>query len=121
MLMFVLLSVFYSGGSLQRKLFRNALQEFCDHGKRHLHAVRSLGIDFKPKHHQLAHMINKLLNFGTPMLWGNWREETENNDIKSIARRTHNANWESRVLESHRRTFGVGSRRAARGQRAKPH
>ena len=60
-------------------------QEFADAAKMHLHAVHDLGIGFKPKHHEIAHAVKKLLHFGTPALWGNWREESENKDLKTMA------------------------------------
>ena len=77
-------------------------------------------MDFKPKRHQLAHMVQRLLHFGTPALWANWREETENHDMKQIAQKAHAMVWDRRILINHRRAYGVRSKlRKDRGKRAR--
>ena len=106
--------------ALRLKRMRNLEQDFCNNVKTHLHAVKALGIAFKPKHHQLAHMVRNLLELGTPALWGNWREETENQDMKRIARAAHYNVWEVRILVNHRRAFGVRSKmHKTRGKRSR--
>ena len=99
-----------------------AAQEFCNRAKVHLRAVLELNIAFKPKHHQLAHMCRKLLKCVTPALWGDWREEIENKDMKEVAKAAHYSVWERRILVNHRRAFGVrSSRHQDRGKRSRVH
>ena len=86
------------------------VQRFADSWKIHLHAVRALAIGFKPKHHAVAHMVHKLLECGTPHVWANWTDESDNRLLVRIALQAHRLVWARRILSEHRRGFGVRSR-----------
>ena len=84
-------------------------QAFCAHVKKLWHAVRSLELTFKAKHHALSHMVEKLLKYGSPYVWGCWRDETANKALKGISRTAHRRVWHRRVLANHRAAFGIDS------------
>ena len=95
------------------------IQEFVDHWKRHIQAMKALGATLKPKHHQMAHMCVKLLTGGTPHLWGTWVEESENHPIAKLGLRSHRSVWPWRVLGDHWRAFGARAPKATIGKRRK--
>ena len=90
-------------------------QRFADHVKVHMHAMRALEIPVHAKHHALAHMVHKLLRFGTPALWGCWRDESDNKMLAQLALRAHRTVWSRRLISEHRMAFGT--RRAQRPRR----
>jgi len=102
---FVLLGGWRGGGRGNAK--RSHRQDFCDNVKKHMHALRNLGIEPKPKHHQLLHMVTLLQDSGAPHTWACWRDESENQDLKRLALKTHRMVWHKRLLSSHRVGFGV--------------
>ena len=87
------------------------VQEFADSWKRHLQACRGLALEFTPKHHQMAHMVRKLMRWGSPHMWGTWSEESENHDIAIMALHSHRSVWARRILVEHRVAHGVRRRR----------
>ena len=87
------------------------IQEFADNWKQHLQACRGLALQFTPKHHQMAHMVRKLIKCGSPHLWGTWREESENHEVAIMAAHSHRSVWAWRVLVEHRLAHGVRRRR----------
>ena len=90
-------------------------QSFADHVKVHLHAMRALEIPVRGKHHALSHTAQKLLRFGTPALWGCWRDESDNKMLAALALRAHRMVWSRRLISEHRMAFGT--RRAQRPRR----
>ena len=86
------------------------IQAFADNWKLHMHALRALDIQPRPKHHQMAHMVNLLRTSGAPMMWGTWVEEGENHETGRMAIRAHRAVWAWRVLGDHRAAYGVRRR-----------
>ena len=89
-----------------------AAQEFCERWKSHLHAMRKLGIEVRAKHHSIAHMCRKLLEYGTPALWACWVDESDNKLLANLALVAHRLVWSRRLLGEHRRAYGT--RRAQR-------
>jgi hypothetical protein len=83
------------------------IQEFVDHWKTHMHTLKQLGMDMRPKHHQMAHMVNKLLSDGNPHLWSTWVDESENHELGQLALRSHRSVWAWKVLANHRRSYGI--------------
>ena len=73
-------------------------QLFADSWKTHLRAAAQLGVNFKPKHHAMAHMVRKLLSHGAPHVWANWRDESENKLLARMALVAHRAVWARRLL-----------------------
>lgn len=90
-------------------------QRFADHVKVHMHAMRALEIPVRAKHHQLSHMAHKLVRFGTPALWGCWRDESDEQMLAQLALRAHRMVWSRRLISEHRMAFGT--RRAQRPRR----
>ena len=95
-------------------------KEFCDHVKDLWRGAKALAI-FKPKHHQLAHMISFFRSLGGPYTWGCWRDETGNMYLKAVARQAHRRVWHKRVLSEHRVAFGLMKKRVPSGGRSKRH
>ena len=89
-----------------------AAQAFCEHWKTHLHAMRNLGIEVRAKHHSIAHVCHKLLDYGTPALWACWVDESDNKLLAHLALSAHRLVWSRRLLSEHRRAYGT--RRAQR-------
>ena len=81
-------------------------QAFADHVKEHLQAMRELEIEVRAKHHCLAHMVRKLLKYGTPALWACWRDESDNHQLAQLAARAHRLVWSRRVISEHRVAYG---------------
>ena len=88
------------------------IQEFADEWKTHMQMIKLLGAEQTPKHHQMAHMIRKLLTCGNPHMWSTWKDESENHELGKLALAAHRSVWSWRVLANHRRSYGV--RRAKR-------
>jgi hypothetical protein len=82
-------------------------QDFTDHTKEHLHAMRELQIEVRAKHHALSHMGAKLLEYGTPALWACWTDEGENKMLAQLALRAHRLVWSRRLISDHRLAWGV--------------
>ena len=72
----------------------------------HLQAMRELEIEVRAKHHCLAHMVRKLLKYGTPALWACWRDESDNHQLAQLASRAHRLVWSRRVISEHRVAYG---------------
>jgi hypothetical protein len=85
----------------------SVIQGFSDNWKKHLHALRAMDVTFRPKHHAMAHMVRKIIDFGAPSAWGNWTEESDNRFLKALALRAHRTVWARRVLGEHRKAFGT--------------
>ncbi len=87
------------------------VQELADYWKEHLHAVRALGITFKPKHHSMAHVVGKVIKHGAPHLWANWVDEKENHELAQQALIAHRSVWGRRLLSTHRLAYGTRRRK----------
>ena len=83
------------------------IQEFVDHWKTHMHTMSQVGLQKRVKHHQMAHMLNRLLTDGTPHLWSTWVDESENHLLGQLALRAHRSVWQWKVLATHRRSYGI--------------
>ena len=92
-------------------------EEFVDNAKVHIHSLRALGIEERPKHHALLHMCDLIRDNGTPHLWANWRDESENQDLKRIGLHAHRMVWHHRLLTQHRCAYGNRSKRQQKRQR----
>ena len=90
------------------------IQEFADEWKTHMQMIKLLGAEQTPKHHQMAHMIRKLLTCGNPHMWSTWKDESENHELGKLALAAHRSVWSWRVLANHRCSYGV--RRAKRAK-----
>ena len=91
-------------------------QRFSDHVKVAWHAVRELGMTFKPKKHALSHMMFQMSTSGSPYSWGCWRDETCNMALRKVARAAHRLVWHRRILNSHRASFGKKLKRRLRSR-----
>ena len=85
-------------------------QQFAENWKRHVHALRALEITFTPKHHQVAHMVHKMMKYGTPHDWGTWVEEGQNHEVAIMGAHAHRSIWTRRLLTEHRAARGVRRR-----------
>ena len=83
------------------------IQEFVDHWKTHMHTMSQVGLEKRVKHHQMAHMLSRLLTDGTPHLWSTWVDESENHELGQLALRAHRSVWQWKVLATHRRSYGI--------------
>jgi len=90
------------------------MQAFTDNWKIHLRAMRTLNIEFRPKHHAMAHCIFKLITHGAPHVWSNWVDESENKLLSNMALASHRLVWARRILIDHRMTYGVRRKRQRR-------
>ena len=75
-----------------------AIQSFVDSCKTYLLVLYTLDIDTRPKDHLLMHMGPRILQMGSPRLYGCWKDEDANRRLKGIARAAHAAVWERRML-----------------------
>ena len=96
-------------------------QQFADNWKKHVQAMRALGVAFTPKHHQVAHMVHKLLKYGSPHDWGTWVEEGENHDVAIMGAHAHRSVWTRRLLTEHRAARGVRRRTNRLSKMARVH
>ena len=85
-------------------------QQFTENWKRHVQSIRALELNFTPKHHQVAHMCNKMLKYGSPHAWGTWVEEGENHEVALMGGHAHRSVWARRLLTEHRVARGVRRR-----------
>ena len=85
-------------------------QQFAENWKRHVQALRALDVSFTPKHHQIAHMVHKILKYGSPHDWGTWVEEGDNHEIALMGGHAHRSVWARRLLSEHRVARGVRRR-----------
>ena len=85
-------------------------QQFAENWKRHVQSLRALEINFTPKHHQVAHMVHKMLKYGSPHAWGTWVEEGENHEVALMGGHAHRSVWARRLLTEHRVARGVRRR-----------
>ena len=83
------------------------VQRFVDCTKRYIALCEELGWPFKPKHHFLMHTAQRILQMGSPALYGNWYDETLNKHLKNIAQAAHAAVWEQRILSEFRHSRGL--------------
>ena len=85
-------------------------QQFAENWKRHVQALRALDVSFTPKRHQIAHMVHKILKYGSPHDWGTWVEEGDNHEIALMGGHAHRSVWARRLLSEHRIARGVRRR-----------
>ena len=71
-------------------------------------------LELRIKHHAMSHLVASMLNFGSPHVWSNWRDEAENKDLARLALRAHRRVWSRRLLVDHR--FAYGNKRTRREQ-----
>ena len=50
--------------------------------------------------HGLAEMATKIAFWGSPGLWGTWKDEAFNKELKAISFRAHRQVWMRRVLRN---------------------
>lgn len=92
-------------------------QEFVDNAKLHLQFCRAVGVHMRPKHHQLLEMGCRILEFGSPALWGCWKDEAINNLLKATASSAHRAVWHRRVVSTFYEAHGPPAAAKARLKR----
>lgn len=76
------------------------VQEFVHNAKLHIQFCAAVGLPLRPKHHQLLEMGCRILEFGSPAMWGCWRDEAINNLLKATASSAHRAVWHKRVVST---------------------
>ena len=73
-------------------------QSFFDVAFRHFQACDALDLRCRPKHHAVAHMVERSCTFASPSCCANWTEEGLNRLVKAGAMVAHRSRFYSRVL-----------------------
>jgi len=92
------------------RLEGQAAQEYCDATKVFVRCCQNLGVEAKPKHHDMIHLAADAHIFGSPALSATWHDEGVNRFLKAIGSNAHRACWARRVLSDFYMTHGLGSR-----------
>lgn len=79
------------------------IENFCYHMRRHLQALKDLGIHGRPKHHFAMEAGRRLSITGSLALSATWDDEGLNKVIKGIGTFAHRRVWTFRVLDEFER------------------
>ena len=74
-------------------------QELLDCVLRHVHLLRSAHCRLLPKHHLWAHMTLRVPQFGNPIYYSTFLDETLNKVISTVAVHSHPSRWDERIFE----------------------
>jgi hypothetical protein len=74
------------------------LQAMFDAVKRHVNMACKAGVDCKPKHHQLVHLVDRTMKHGSPSWYSTFEDESLNRVLKKVGEAAHRSVWEIRVL-----------------------
>lgn len=92
------------------------VQRLCDEVLCHIKSCQALEMPLKPKHHMLMEMGVRMRRQGSPALAACWRDDSDNEILKSIAAHSHPVVFHRRVLTTWRQ---FPQRAAARKRKTK--
>jgi hypothetical protein len=81
-----------------RNVSAAGLQAMFDAVKQHIALSKLAGIDMKPKHHLMIHLVSRTAEHGNPGYYATFTDEGINHLLKKVGQAAHRSVWEVRVF-----------------------